>query len=164
MKTANVLIAAAVVAAGLVQAAGTAQVEWNPDADSYRDIEVRGLDPDGSLEEVRFGLDPVFERLAKRHLAEGQVLVVKVHDLDLAGEIEPWRNRSMDDIRIVRSIYPPAIKFDWKVVNAAAETVSEGSEDIRDLGFEMRLLPSSSRRAFDIEEEMLNDWARSALK
>lgn len=164
MKTALSLTVLLLGLAVAAQAAGKAEVMWNPDAYAYRDIEMYGMEPDDSLEVVQDGMNEVFERLANSHLAAGQTLQVTVNDLDLAGQMEPYRGGAMDDVRIVRSIYPPAIKFDWKVVNAAGETVLEGTEDIVDMGFEMRLTRSTSRRMFEIEEQMLRHWASTALK
>lgn len=150
-------------ATAFVHAAGTATFTWEPDAHAYRDIDVNGFGPENSLEVVQDGLQPVFTDLAKRYLADGEVLQVSVRDVDLAGDVQPWR-RGLEDVRIVKSIYPPAINFDWKVVNAAGETVREGSENLRDMNFEFNARPVTMRRMFDYEEQMLRDWGRSTLR
>ena len=106
----------------------------------------------------------IFGRLARRYLAPDQKLIVSVKDLDLAGTIEPGRGHTVHDHRVVRSIYPPAMSFDWKVVDAGGETLNEGSEELLELNFEMHIRRSAHRRPYFIEEEMLRRWARATFR
>jgi len=164
MKSLILLVSVAMGAAVMAQAAALVEVSWNPDARSYRDIEIPMLNPEESLDRIKDRFDAIFGRLSRRYLAPDQKLIVNVKDLDLAGAIEPARSQTVQDHRIIRSIYPPAITFDWKLVDAAGETLREGSEDLLDLNFEMRIRRSAHRRPYFIEEEMLRRWAHATFR
>ena len=110
------------------------------------------------------GRDAILERLreylverADKALPAGQKLVITFTDIDLAGEYEPWRGPQFSDVRIVKSIYPPRLKFSYKITDATGETVKEGKEDLRDLAFEMRLT-SDRQDTLRYEKDILRDW------
>lgn len=110
------------------------------------------------------GRDAILERLreylverADKALPAGQKLVITFTDIDLAGEYEPWRGPQFSDVRIVKSIYPPRLKFSYKITDATGKTVKEGKEDLRDLAFEMRLT-SDRQDTLRYEKDILRDW------
>ena len=110
------------------------------------------------------GRDAILERLreylverADKALPAGQKLVITFTDIDLAGEYEPWRGPQFSDVRIVKSIYPPSLKFSYKITDATGKTVKEGKEDLRDLAFEMRLT-SDRQDTLRYEKDILRDW------
>jgi len=110
------------------------------------------------------GRDAILERLREyiiersdKVLPTGQKLVITFTDIDLAGEYEPWRGPQFSDVRIVKSIYPPRLKFSYKITDAAGKTVKEGQEDLRDLAFEMRLT-ADRQDTLRYEKDMLRDW------
>ena len=108
---------------------------------------------DAILERIR---EYIVER-ADKALPAGQKLVITFTDIDLAGEYEPWRGPQFSDVRIVKSIYPPRLKFSYKITDAAGKTVKEGNEDLRDLAFEMRLT-ADRQDTLRYEKDMLRDW------
>jgi hypothetical protein len=110
------------------------------------------------------GRDAILERLresiverADKALPAGQKLVITFTDIDLAGEYEPWRGPQFSDVRIVKSIYPPRLKFSYKITDAAGQAVKEGNEDLRDLAFEMRLT-ADRQDTLRYEKDILRDW------
>ena len=110
------------------------------------------------------GRDAILERIreyiverADKALPAGQKLVITFTDIDLAGEYEPWRGPQFSDVRIVKSIYPPRLKFSYKITDATGKTVKEGKEDLRDLAFEMRLT-SDRQDTLRYEKDILRDW------
>jgi hypothetical protein len=95
-------------------------------------------------------------------LPEGYKLRITFTDIDLAGEFEPWRGAQYDNVRIVKAIYPPAFKFTYVVTDPSGKAVRQGSENIRDLNFQVRVTMDLSD-PLRYEKDILDDWARSRL-
>ena len=116
------------------------------------------------------GRDGILEQL-RRHLVsqadyyipEGCKLSMTFTDIDLAGDFEPWRGPTWSDVRIVKSIYPPAFKFTWTVTNSAGKVVKQGTEDMRVLDFEM-IITLDGQDPLRYEKAILDDWMRSNLR
>ena len=99
---------------------------------------------------------------AKR-LARGQTLQVTITDIERAGRYEPTVRPGLDDIRIVKDIYPPRFKFTYKVTDAAGAVVKEGKENLFDLAFTMRLT-IDRQDPLRYEKDMLNEWMGAKLR
>jgi Protein of unknown function (DUF3016) len=96
-------------------------------------------------------------------LPAGDALRITFTDIDLAGDFEPWRGAQWDDVRIVKDIYPPAFKFSYVVTEPSGRVVKQGTEDIRDLNFQTRMVLDTSD-TLRYEKDILGDWARSTLR
>jgi hypothetical protein len=96
-------------------------------------------------------------------LPEGDRLTITFTDIDLAGDFEPWRGPQWSDIRIVKAIYPPAFKFSYVVTDPSGRVIKQGSEDIRDLNFQLRVTIDTTD-TLRYEKDILDDWARSTLR
>ena len=124
---------------------------------------------DGDLPSDR-GRDAILARI-RDYLVErtdtllpvGDRLTITFTDIDLAGDFEPWRGLRWSDVRVVKSIYPPAFKFSYSVTDAAGRVVKQGAEDIRDLNFQTRMTIDASD-SLHYEKDILDDWARSTLR
>jgi hypothetical protein len=111
---------------------------------------------EGNVEELKTYL---VER-ANRYVPAGQKLLITVTDVDLAGEIEPWRSGSAHDVRIVKDIYRPRIELSYKLVDASGATIKEGKRSLTDMTFNMNINPNrSDPRVY--EKRLLDDWLRS---
>ncbi len=111
---------------------------------------------DGNLETLK---DHLVER-ASRALPEGQHLSVTITDVDLAGEVEPWRTGAAQDIRLIKDIYSPRIALDYRVTDASGAVVKEGSARLSDLSFNMKLHANrSDARVY--EKDLIDDWVRA---
>lgn len=98
-------------------------------------------------------------------LPEGYRLRITFTDIDLAGDFEPWRGHGQwDDVRIIKPIYPPAFKFTYSVTDPSGKVVKTGSENIRDLNFQMRVVSATDDDPLRYEKDILNDWLHSALR
>ncbi|HRJ48604.1 MAG: hypothetical protein RLZZ129_120 [Verrucomicrobiota bacterium] len=168
MKTYTALfLSAALLAAPFATAAETsAQVEvlFAKAPDQYADVRDSWSPSEkGQLANLE-ALKQHIEQRAPGHLAAGQKLTVTLTEVDLAGDFEPWRSRQgLDDVRIVKDIYPPRIDLEFKLTDAAGNVVSEGKRELRDLAFMMKL--SIDRNdPFRHEKELLNDWLRRDFK
>ncbi|HEY0945139.1 MAG TPA: DUF3016 domain-containing protein, partial [Opitutaceae bacterium] len=99
---------------------------------------------------------------ANRRLPAGQTLSVSVTDIDMAGDFEPWRGPTFNDVRIVKDIYPPRIDLSFKITGADGKVVAEGKRELRDLSFLMNL--SIDRQdPLRHEKNLLDDWMRRDL-
>jgi len=109
-----------------------------------------------NLEEIKTYL----EDRANNYVPEGQKLQVIISDVDLAGEIEPWRSPQMQDARIIKDIYAPRIELNFKLTDAAGVVVKEGSRHLTDLTFMMNIYPNrNDRRVY--EKGLIDNWLRT---
>jgi len=125
-------------------------------ADSQRGSSTRREDNLAEIESY------IVER-ASRYLAEGQRLNVTVTDVDLAGEVEPWRTHGAHDLRIVKDIYPPRIDLSYQLLDANGAVVKEGERKLKDLMFNWKL--SIDRQDPRMHEKaLIDDWLRTEFK
>lgn len=94
---------------------------------------------------------------AESRIPEGQHLTVTVTDIDLAGEIEPWRTGGASDVRIVKSIYMPRIDLSYRVTDASGAVIKEGKSQLRDMNFMDNINPMRSEPRF-YERALLSRW------
>lgn len=99
------------------------------------------------------------EKRAARQLQPGQQLEVTLNDIDLAGAFEPWNQPAMQDIRIVKDLYPPRMKLHFKLMGADGAVISEGDRDLRNLGFMMES-GNIGRDALEHDKGLLEDWLK----
>ena len=124
---------------------------------------------EGALDSAR-GRDALLDQLkahlvttAAQYLTTGQRLEIKVTDVDLAGDFEPWHGSTFNDIRIVKDIYPPRINLEFRLLGADGKVVSEGKRQLRDLGYLLTAtLPASDPLRYD--KQVLSDWLRQEFK
>lgn len=116
-----------------------------------------------STERMVAGLEGEFNRYLKRtadgFLPEGQSLTITFTDIDMAGDFEPWRGPNAHDIRIIKPIYPPRIKFTYAVTDASGAVVQEGEERLSDLSFQTTL-GINRNDVFFYEQELMRSWLR----
>ncbi|MDQ8205620.1 DUF3016 domain-containing protein [Pelagicoccus sp. SDUM812003] len=158
--TKNILAAGAALAMVAPLSAGTSAIEWEK-PDSYTDI---GSDYGATdqFDLFKKEIESYVERVAETELPDGAILEMKVSNVDLAGQIEPWGLNQ--DVRIVRDIYPPKMRFTY-TLRKDGKVVSEGKENLSDLDFTYNI----GRRFFDqdqffYEKEMIGEWIRSEFK
>jgi hypothetical protein len=124
--------------------------------DTYMESE-RGRD--GLLDELKTHL----VTQGARYLAPNQRLEIKVTEVDLAGDFEPWRGINFQDVRIVKDIYPPRAKLKFRLVGADGKVISEGKRELSELGF-MMSSPSPTSDPLRYDKEMLSNWLRREFK
>lgn len=159
--TALLTLAAAVTLHGANNANDRVEVNFS-EPEKFTDAAdgPRGSDHgrDGNLQTLKQHL---IER-ASRVLPEGQRLSVTITDVDLAGEVEPWRTGAAQDVRLIKDIYSPRISLDYRITDAAGAVVKEGSARLSDLSFNMKLHANrSDPRVY--EKDLLDGWVRSEL-
>jgi hypothetical protein len=109
------------------------------------------------LQLQRFILDT-----AARYLPESISLEVKITDIDLAGDFELFRGPQFDHVRMTKSIYPPRIALEFRVVDAGDRIIKEGQRQLTDLNYQLRVdYPREDPLRY--EKEISRDWLRGEL-
>lgn len=131
--------------------------------ENFSDVKDDYMGSDRGREYVLELLKEHFVATAPKFLAEGQRLEIRVTDVDLAGDFEPWRGMRFDDVRVVREIYPPRIQLEFRLLDAAGKVVAEGKRRLQDMAFMMTLsLPTND--PFRHEKGMISEWLRQEFK
>ncbi len=100
---------------------------------------------------------------ASRYLPEGQKLAVTISDVDLAGEVEPWRTPSANDIRFIKPIYSPKIDLTFRLTDATGAVIKEDKRQLRDQTFDMNIrVDRNDPRVY--EKGLLDDWMRGEFR
>lgn len=89
-------------------------------------------------------------------LLPGRDVRFDVTDVNLAGEIEPWRHGQW--IRVMRSVTPPAITLSYEVLDGG-NVVQRGEATLRDIAYQDRnIAPFFSSDPLRYEKIMLDGW------
>lgn len=104
------------------------------------------------------------EHLRKRAdvvLPPGERLEVTVDDIKLAGDYEPWRGPNLQDVRIMKDIYPPRLDLHYRLLGADGAPIREGENKLRDMAYLERTLPASDTNdPLRYDKRMIDDWLR----
>lgn len=138
-------------------------IQWE-NKDNYRDLDYYYGDNNGLFNMFSKDMSAYLNKVAERYLPEGYTLNLTVLDVDLAGEFEPWHRVPYDEVRIIKDIYPPRMKFTYTLTDKDGKVLKEGEESLVDLDFQF----NASRRMviddqFFYEKEMMADWIRTKL-
>ncbi len=153
MKKLNVMIAALIsLVFATSSMAGTSEVKWiNPD--DYRDVDAGEGHRAKFKKRVFADFEKHFAKLAEK-LPEGQILIIDVTDVDLAGDV----NQSMRRIRVVKDIFFPRIEFTYQVQDANKMEISTGEVNLKDMNFLMGSQLRYKNDSLGYEKKMLDEW------
>ena len=151
------LLAGSVAAVGAL-AAGTVQVSY-VQPERFADIGRARSDRDETLNQ----LTRHFETLGARWLSDGQTLKVDVLDVDLAGELRPFRHTGQD-IRVLKgSVDWPRIKLRY-TLESTGQPARSGERQLQDMAYLQRIGSYGiygGNGALNYEYRLLNDWFES---
>ena len=139
-------------AAPQAHAAGSVEVQWIK-PDTYADAGRSRMD----RERVMKSLGEHLQKLGKQ-LPDGQLLKLDVTDLDLAGEIEPFRWR---DLRVLRG------RADWPqmslhyTLTADGHTLKSGDAQLQDMGYMFTTSASLRQADLGYEKRMVDQWFKA---
>jgi hypothetical protein len=136
------------------------------DIEDYRDFSVNGMSEEKTLKLFLAEFEDELEDVAPRYLKEGTTLKVTFTDIDMAGEIQPWRNTHHADIRYIQDIYFPRLTFSYVYEDAEGTVLAEGEASISDMAFTMntRARIRQSSASFVYELDLFTDWVRKTLR
>jgi|GEM_PF-2718126 len=98
----------------------------------FHDYEISNYTKKKSRELLQKHFSRLFAKVSKDFIQESDVLMVDITDIDLAGYMEYFYGNMQRNVRIVKDNTRFRIKFDYKLTNAAGETLKEGKGEIRD--------------------------------
>jgi len=107
-------------------------------------------------------LEPLARHLrarAERILPAGEQLEVTFTDVQRAGNYEPGHGPRLDEVRIVRDIYPPRIDLRFRLLDANGTVLREGERKLRDTAFLMRD-GAHDDDPLRFEKRLLDQWLR----
>jgi hypothetical protein len=131
--------------------------------ENFRDIKDSAVPTDKGMDAILKAIRDYIVRIADPMLPKGYGLKIVFTDIDLAGDFEPWRGAQWDTVRIVKDIYPPAFSFSYSVTDGSGKMVKQGSENIRDLGFQFRAVMDESD-PLRYEKDILRSWLSANLR
>ena len=178
-RTACLLLAAALLATSAV----SAKVRNVTDPDAPRSLPAEGpvavqwTDP-AQFTELRYSrnrwdaqrgnwVEDLAEHLRKqasKQLPEGQKLEVTITDIKRAGDYEPWHGSRLDDVRIMRDIYPPRISLQFTLTDANGQIIDQGERKLSDTGYLLNSSLPNNTDPLRYEKRLLNDWVRRELQ
>ena len=101
---------------------------------------------------------------AARQLPDGQQLAVTITDIKRAGDYEPWQGPRLDDVRIMRNIYPPRINLQFTVTDAQGRVIDQGERKLVDNAYLYGTTRLSDTDPLRYEKRLLDDWLRRELR
>jgi hypothetical protein len=162
MVVLGVVAVGAAVAASADKPAATVEVTFVA-PEKFTDVKEDYMDSEKGREALLSELKQHLEKRGAKLLSANQRLEIKVTEVDLAGDFEPWRGPNFQDIRIVKDLYPPRVNLEFRLIGADGKVISEGKRELRDLGYMLSMaMPTSDPLRFD--KEMLSDWLRREFK
>ena len=167
MKTKTFLLAALVGlgASGVLHASEDAATNVRVSFDqpeNFSDVRDGFTSTEKGQEANLEGIEQYVQKQAKQYLPADQKLEITFTNIDLAGEFEPW-GAGMNDIRIVKDIYPPRIDLQFRVMDASGNVIKEGERKLRDLSFMMNLRLNKDD-PLRYEKTLIDDWMRKDVR
>jgi len=95
----------------------------------------------------------------ERFLPPGEQLQVTFEDIKLAGQFEPWRGPTLDEVRIMKDIYPPRADLSYRLLAADGRVLREGTAKLADTSYLQRAVPNNTD-PLRYDKRMLSDWMR----
>ena len=99
------------------------------------------------------------QETGERALPPEMQLSIKVTDVKLAGDFEPWLGVPFNQTRIIKIIYPPRIVLEFRLIDDNGRVIKEGKRELTDVDYQRR--DTSLREDYlRYEKDLLRDWIR----
>ena len=86
-------------------------------------------------------------------------MTVYITDIDLAGEVDPIPSRAGQRVRVLRDVYYPQLRFDYRITGMDGGTVKEqDAVTLKDAAFLSGSGNAASRQDFYYERHMIRTW------
>lgn len=142
---------------------GPVQVQWTDPA-QFTELRYSRNRWDAQRGDWVETLAEYLRKQASKMLPEGQKLDVTITDIKRAGDYEPWHGPRLDDVRIMRDIYPPRISLQFTLTDASGQIISQGERKLSDTGYLLNSSLPSNTDPLRYEKRMLDDWLRRELR
>lgn len=137
------------------------EVTWG-DYKAFTDVKAANESRKRFAERTFANLEKYLAKLAQ-DLPSGHQLNIEVTDLDLAGRVLPASfaglgMHSADNIRIIKNIDIPRIKFNYVYTDANGVELKRDEVNIKDMSFISRHNPVFRSDSLKYEKNMLRNW------
>jgi hypothetical protein len=143
-----------------VVAQAKVEIEWDK-PEEYRDVRPSNESRKKFREATFEHLNEYMNKLASA-LPEDQKLLMKVSDLDLAGQVWPISylgfGHGGSDVRIVKNIDIPRINFSYQLLTQSGQVVKQAEVKLKDMSFLDRSNRSFKSDSLRYEKNMLQRW------
>ena len=110
--------------------------------------------------------DAILDAIAKFMQQMGEEILpldmnldIRVTDIDLAGNFEPWHGPQSDQVRITNQLYPPRIALEFRVIGPRGQVIQSGKRELTDLDYQRRTFyPMDDYLRY--EKGLLRHWFR----
>lgn len=139
---------------------GVVKITWQ-DPKKYTDIVATSELQSRFEKQIFTTLTADLNILASKVLKPGEMLVMKVTNVDLAGDVRPTFGETSNNIRVVKDVYPPRIAFSYKVMQGN-RVVMSGQEKLQDMFFMGGIQPLTEK-PFMYEANLLKHWFNKSI-
>ncbi|GAA0374553.1 hypothetical protein GCM10009092_43480 [Bowmanella denitrificans] len=149
---------------GVSLAKADVEINWQ-DPDRYTDVHPANESRVKFRERTFAEIQEYVEKLAEK-LPDGQKLQLNVTNLDLAGQVWPGSFvglNSPSDVRLIKRIDIPRMKFDYKLLDASGEQIKGEEVDLKDMSFQDRVNPLFNSESLRYEKNMIREWFNEAF-
>lgn len=130
MKAKTIIIVAIASFAILTTSKATTNILFN-EPETFSDVSFSQFPNDRDREYILEDLESFIVEEIDRQFGDRFTFNLIVNNVDLAGEFEPWRDsRFGSEVRIIKSIYPARISFDFEIINSKDQVIASGSENL----------------------------------
>ena len=138
-------------------------VSWdNPE--KFSDIRSSGANQELFSHKVMESLAKTLQAESAKVIGKNQRLVIRIHDLNLAGEIRVDALGSSQNMRIISAPYWPSMDIEYHLYDNKGKLLATQRNCIKDLDFQQHISPFSHNGTFYYEENLIKMWARNDLK
>lgn len=143
---------------------GSVQVQWT-DPSQFSELRRSNNRWEAQRGDWVTSLASYLQKSATRQLADGRTLDVTITDIKRAGDFEPWRGPSLNDVRFMRDIYPPRITLTFTLSDAQGQVLDQGERKLLDNGYLMTGgVLRNDTDPLRFEKRLLDDWLRRELR
>ncbi len=100
---------------------------------------------------------------AEQGLAPGERLELTIVDIERAGQYEPWSHPGIQNVRIVRDMFPPRMTVAFRLHDASGGVVDEGERKLSDSAFLIHSSTINDTDPLRYEKRMIDKWLRREL-
>lgn len=128
----------------------------------FTDVKDGAMRSDAGTAAILEEIERFVRQSGERYVPAGLALEMRVTDVDLAGELEPWRGPQFDRVRFMRESSWPRIDFEFRLMDAEGRVVKEGRRSLSDPSYLTRSVRVTDDR-LRYEKALLTDWFRQEL-
>ena len=122
---------------------------------------------DARRSEFKPNSEAILDAIAKFMQEMGEEIIpwdmnldIRVTDVDLAGNFEPWQGPQSEQVRITNQLYPPRFALEYGVIDARGQVIQSGRRDLTDLNYQLRTFyPMDDYLRY--EKDLLRQWFRA---